>query len=96
MNRIFFLASIASLVAGCGDSLECGEGTHGDGTQCVGSLSPSCGPGTKLVSGKCVPDEGGGAECGAGTHSEGGTCVPNISVSGLVEMKIGVRRHRDN
>jgi hypothetical protein len=84
MNRILLLlSSCAALVAsGCSDSVECGEGTHGDGTQCVSSLSPACGPGTKLVSGECVPDSGGGAECGVGTHSENGTCVPNIDVSG--------------
>jgi hypothetical protein len=85
MTRLLLLASFASLLpglSGCSDALECGDGTHGEGSACIASLSPECGPGTKLADGKCVPDSGGGAECGPGTHSENGTCVPNINVAG--------------
>jgi len=70
------------VVAGCGEELICGTGTHAEGDQCVASLSPQCGAGTRLENGSCVPDSGGGAECGVGTHSEGGTCVPDIDLKG--------------
>jgi hypothetical protein len=75
---------------GCGDTQECGPGTHIDGESCVASLSPECGPGTKLEAGRCVPDSGGGAECGTGTHSEAGTCVPDIALTGNAARWIDV------
>jgi hypothetical protein len=70
------------LLAGCGEELVCGEGTHAEGDSCQASLSPQCGPGTRLENGSCVPDEGGGATCGDGTHLEGETCVPDIDRDG--------------
>ena len=75
------LAASLPMISGC-SSLACGDGTHGDGKECLPSLPPDCGSGTKLVDGTCVPDSSGGAVCGTGTHSENGTCVPNVNKSG--------------
>ncbi len=83
MTRLLFLVSSVLLFApGCSQAMVCGDGTHGESDQCLASLSPECGPGTKLVEGACVPDSGGGAVCGQGTHTLNGTCVPDVDLSG--------------
>ena len=72
----------ALLGGGCVESTPCGDGTVAQEGECRATLSPECGPGTRLENATCVPDTGGGAVCGAGTHSDNGTCVPDIARSG--------------
>jgi len=58
----------------------CDEGYHNEGdTNCVEDEA-SCGPGTHLEDGVCVPDENG-ISCGPGTHEEDGVCVPDEDVN---------------
>jgi hypothetical protein len=81
-TRLLSLLTLLALVPACDDGTPCGEGTVAQNGECTATLSPSCGPGTRLENAACVPDNGGGAVCGAGTHSENGTCVPDIALSG--------------
>jgi hypothetical protein len=74
--------SIAAWSTACVPDTVCSEGTYLDGHECRASLSPRCGPGTRLENGACVPDEGGGAVCGPGTHLDGSTCVADLGVAG--------------
>jgi hypothetical protein len=41
-----------------------------------GASGPSCGPGTVLEGGQCVPETAGIDACGPGTALDGATCVP--------------------
>jgi hypothetical protein len=63
----------------CQSRLECGEGSKEVAGQCVAVLSPTCGEGTVLKKGRCVPTQGGGElPCGPGTHADEGECVLDI------------------
>jgi len=78
----FVVAIVAGAAAGCTEPLVCSEGTHLEGNECRASLSPACGPGTRLETGLCVPDQGGGATCGTGTHLEANICIADVALGG--------------
>jgi hypothetical protein len=82
LHRLLVLVPLVAAGSACDDVTPCGAGTVAMNGECVATLSPACGPGTRLENAACVPDTGGGAVCGAGTHSENGTCVPDIALSG--------------
>ncbi|MBI5477828.1 MAG: DVUA0089 family protein [Deltaproteobacteria bacterium] len=70
----------ALLVAGCGDKLECGAGTHSSGGFCVQDNPMTCDTNTaELVEGVCVAKPGGGT-CGPGTKQNPANpeeCIPD-------------------
>ncbi len=83
------LASIVCIATGCGDDMNCGEGTVRVGGRCVPEAS-QCGPGTTDEGGICIPVCTGdkywdgencvdAPDCGAGTtfDSETGMCLPD-------------------
>ena len=85
INRIGGLGLAAGLALGLGgcDPLDCGEGTHRDGAQCLANDPVACGEGTVLRNGRCevdpasLPDFGMALECEPGTSPSNGRCVPD-------------------
>ncbi len=75
--------ALAALALGGCDPLDCGEGTHRDGAECLANAPVACGEGTVLRNGRCevdpssLPDGGAGIECDPGTSPENGRCVPD-------------------
>jgi hypothetical protein len=55
MLRYLLLAASLMLLLGCTD-VECGEGTHQSGLECIANIAYKCGPGTVFVLGQCLPD----------------------------------------
>ncbi len=67
---------------GCGDQLECGPGTHQEGTFCVSSIPLTCNsPFVELRDGRCQPKNGA---CGEGRlfDADEGTCVDDPDFEG--------------
>lgn len=74
--------TVALALGGC-DPVDCGEGTHRDGAECLANAPVACGEGTILRDGRCevdpssLPDGGPALECDPGTSPENGRCVPD-------------------
>jgi len=89
-NYARFIVILALVSTACGgDDLECGPGTHPYGDRCVADVS-SCGDGTKLVDGQCVPLCADNEiwtgkhcvpdyQCAPGTSPVAGQCVPTCT-----------------
>jgi hypothetical protein len=71
------LSVVAFVAAGCGGTLECGDGTMESDGACV-PAAESCGDGTKLLEGRCVRSSAP-VTCAAGTTKEDGECVPDTT-----------------
>lgn len=83
MTRLAGAALLAMApLTGC-DPLDCGEGTHRDGAECVANAPVACGEGTVLRDGRCEVDpdrlpDGGPPDCPPGTSpDDDGQCVPD-------------------
>lgn len=83
MNRLCG-AMVAMVLAACGFApteevvaVECGLGTHREGTRCFSDTFTgiTCGLGTHAEGSTCVPDR---VVCGAGTIEQAGACVATL------------------
>ena len=63
-SRLFkcLLPLLMGLLSWSCNSLECGAGTHQEGSQCVPNIPTACGEGTRFELGYCVVADGGGTD----------------------------------
>jgi hypothetical protein len=69
--------SLGTLLGGCGNPVDCGDGTQSSSGTCKATLPVECGAETVLRNGQCVRAEGGFTTCDPGTAGQvpaGGPC----------------------